>query len=96
MSIQNGSLLKSFPVEEIATSVTAIVWAKDNKSFDYITSGPSKTSLWQESLAGNVPRLIAELGSDQINDIALSPDGSDLVFIRGKWMHDAVLIEGLK
>jgi tricorn protease len=96
MSLENASLLKSFPVEETATAVTAIVWAKDDKSFDYVTTGPSKTSLWHESLAGNTPRLIAELGSDEISDIAVSPDGADLVFIRGKWIHDAVLIEGLK
>jgi WD40 repeat protein len=96
MSLENASLLKSFPVEETATAVTAIVWAKDDNSFDYVTTGPSKTSLWHESLAGNTPRLIAELGSDEISDIAVSPDGADLVFIRGKWIHDAVLIEGLK
>jgi Tol biopolymer transport system component/DNA-binding winged helix-turn-helix (wHTH) protein len=96
MSVPDGSLLKSFPVADTATSVTAMVWAKDNKSFDYVTTGPSKTSLWHLSLAGNVPRLVAELGNDEIQDIAMSPDGNDLAFIRGKWIHDAVLIEGLK
>jgi len=24
------------------------------------------------------------------------PEGKDFAFIRGKWVHDAVLIEGLK
>jgi hypothetical protein len=42
------------------------------------------------------PRLIASLGNDDIDDLALSPDGRSLAFIRGKWIHDAVLIEGLK
>jgi hypothetical protein len=96
MSVEDASLLKSFPVEETTTSVTAMVWAKDNKSLDYVTTGASKASLWHLSLAVNMPHLIAELGNDEINDIARSPDGNDLGFIRGKWIHDAVLIEGLK
>jgi WD40 repeat protein len=96
MSVPDSGLLKSFPVPDTATSVTAMVWANDSKSFDYVATGPSKTSLWHLSLTGDPPRLITELDNDEIPDIAMSPDGKDLAFIRGKWIHDAVLIEGLK
>jgi hypothetical protein len=40
--------------------------------------------------------MSADLGSDEIEDLAVSPDGRTFAFIRGKWIHDAILIEGLK
>ena len=37
-----------------------------------------------------------DLGNDEIAGFALSPDDNTFAFIRGRWIHDAVLIEGLK
>jgi hypothetical protein len=59
-------------------------------------TSPGKTSLWSQPVAGETPRLVEELGNDEIQDIARSPAGDSVAFIRGKWIHDAVLIEGLK
>ena len=75
---------------------SSIAWASDNKTFDYIIEDGSKNSLWRQSLDNDQPRLIADLGNEEIEDFALSPDDSTFAFIRGKWIHDAVLIEGLK
>jgi len=36
------------------------------------------------------------VGNEEISDFALSPDDNTFAFIRGKWIHDPVLIEGLK
>ncbi|HYW71349.1 MAG TPA: hypothetical protein VE961_09955 [Pyrinomonadaceae bacterium] len=77
-------------------SLTAIVWAKDNKTFEYIIAGPSRTSLWRQSIATDKPSLVAELGNQEIQEFAWSPDGKTVAFIRGQWISDAVLIEGLK
>jgi hypothetical protein len=69
----------------------------DNKSFYYVTLNGSQNILWRQSLDnGNRPHLIANLGNDEISGFAPSPDESAFVFIRGRWIHDAVLIEGLK
>jgi len=41
------------------------------------------------------PHLIADLGNEEINDLAVSADGNHIGLICGKWIHGAVLIEGL-
>jgi dipeptidyl aminopeptidase/acylaminoacyl peptidase len=66
-------------------------------SLDYVTINGSQNILWRQSLDNyNRADLIANLGNDEISGFALSPDESSFVFIRGGWIHDAVLIEGLK
>ena len=56
----------------------------------------SKNSLWSQSLDSDDLRFIADLGDEEVEDFARSPNGSNFGFISGKWIHDAVLIEGLK
>lgn len=69
----------------------------DNRSFYYVTINGSQSFLWRQSLDhDNRPQLIANLGNDEISGFALSPDESTFAFIRGRWIHDVVLIEGLK
>jgi hypothetical protein len=67
-----------------------------NQSTASVTNGAGRSSLWQQPLDGAAARIIADLGSDEIDDLAVSPDGRTFAFIRGKWIHDAILIEGLK
>jgi Tol biopolymer transport system component len=75
----------------------SIAWKSDNKSFYYVTINGSQNSLWLQSLGNNNPRqLVANLGNDDIPHVTLSPDDNTLAFIRGKYIHEAVLIEGLK
>jgi Tol biopolymer transport system component len=76
--------------------VVRIVWASDAKSLIYIKANGLGKSFWEQPLDGAAPRLLAELGNDEIEDLALSTDGHTLSFIRGKWIHSVVLIEGLK
>ena len=73
-----------------------IAWGTDNQTLQYITTNGSRSFLWRRSLDNEKPHLIADLGDDVIGDFALSPDGSSVALIRGKWLHDAVLIEGLQ
>lgn len=47
------------------------------------------------SIANN-PQLIGKLGSEEIPYLALSPDENTFAFIRGKYVREAFLIEGLK
>jgi hypothetical protein len=54
-----------------------------------------KAFLWRQPLDQDKAQLTAEFGDEEIEELALSPDGGSLAFIRGKWIHDAVLIVGL-
>ena len=96
MSVENRRVLKTFSLADERSSPIIIAWESDNKSLNYITALGPKNSLWRQSLDNDNPRLIADLGNEEIEDFAESPDGSNFAFIRGRWIHDAVLIEGLK
>lgn len=50
----------------------------------------------RQSIDEDQPVLAGDLGPEEFEDFTVSPDGKEIGFIRGKWIHDAVLIEGLK
>jgi Tol biopolymer transport system component len=88
VKVFNYSNGKSHPVD--------IAWSSDNRTLNFITDMNAKNSLWAQSLDEDKPRFIADLGDKEIPDFALAPDGSAFAFTRGEWLHDAVLIDGLK
>ena len=96
MSVENRKVLKSFSLADDRSSPIIIAWESDNKGLNYITANGSKKSLWRQSLANEKPYLIADLGTEEIEAFELPLDGGNLAFIRGRWIHEAVLIEGLK
>jgi Tol biopolymer transport system component len=97
MSVETRTILRTFALTDDTFYQGRIVWMSDNKSFYYVVINGSQNFLWRRSLDNNnPPQLIANLGNDEISEFALSPDESTFAFIRGRWIHDAVLIEGLK
>ncbi|HYW73902.1 MAG TPA: winged helix-turn-helix domain-containing protein [Pyrinomonadaceae bacterium] len=96
MSIADGQTLRIFPLNGDYKDTLKMVWANDQRSLNYVSGKGDQKALWQQPLDDGAPRLIANLGSDDVEELAVSPDGSSLAFTRGKWLHDAILIEGLK
>lgn len=74
----------------------ALAWSGDNRTLNYIIRGNTKNSLWQQRLGESQPRFVADLGDKQINDFAVAPDGDGFAYVRGEWLHNAVIISGLK
>ncbi|MGB7068024.1 MAG: winged helix-turn-helix domain-containing protein [Pyrinomonadaceae bacterium] len=95
MSIEQESVVKTLTRHEDSSSVIS-AWDHGGKGLYYVASGASGNTLWYQPLDGVAPRLVGNLGADEIAGFALSPDGSNIAFIRGRWVLDAVLIEGLK
>jgi Tol biopolymer transport system component/DNA-binding winged helix-turn-helix (wHTH) protein len=96
MSLEDRKVLKKFIMAHDESRSVNIAWASDNKSFYYITARGSQHSFWQQLLADDHPQLIGDLGNEDIAHFAISPDQASVAFIRGRWIHNAVLIEGLK
>ena len=96
MSVGDRQIWKSFSIADQKSRPVEIAWAGDNKSFYYITTKPSRNSLWQQYLEDENQHLICDLGNEAIAHLVVSPDGASFGIIRGRWIHDAVLIEGLK
>jgi Tol biopolymer transport system component/DNA-binding winged helix-turn-helix (wHTH) protein len=95
MSVDDGKIVQTLNLADESAKPVCIAWELDNQSFEYITLGCSN-SLWRQALNADRPHFIADLGTEEINDLALSPDGNYVGLIRGKWTHGAVLIEGLR
>ncbi len=97
ISVETRTVSRIFALPDTTHYRGSIAWIKDNKSFYYVTINGSQNSLWLQSLENNnPPQLVDNLGTDEIPYVALSPDDNTFAFIRGKWVHQAVLIEGLK
>ena len=73
-----------------------LAWSNDNFTLNYVTNNGTKNLLWSQSIEMDKPQLIADLGDMEIEDFSLAPDGSSYAYTRGEWIHDAVLIDGLK
>jgi Tol biopolymer transport system component/DNA-binding winged helix-turn-helix (wHTH) protein len=95
MSLEDGKVVKTFALPDDDSPPICIAWEANNESFDYVAFN-GKSLLWRQPLKKAEPILVADLGTEEINDFAVSPDGKSIGFIRGRWIHGAVLIHGLK
>lgn len=98
MSAEDGTILKTFsPTDKGSYNVQPIiVWERNKRSFLFLSADGSKNLLWSQPVDNGPARLLGNLGGDHIEDMALSPDGNTIAFTRGRWIHNAVLLEGLK
>jgi Tol biopolymer transport system component/DNA-binding winged helix-turn-helix (wHTH) protein len=96
MSLETRSLVKTFSLTDDTCFQGRLAWLSNSKTFYYVTLNGTQSVLWRQSLDETSPQQIANLGNEEISALALSPDDTTLAFIRGRWIHDAVLIEGLK
>ena len=95
MDLETRTVIKVFAVPAEVSRLIRIAWA-DNKSFYFTSTCAEANPVWRQSLDADKPALIGDLGPDELEDFTVSADGKEFAFIRGKWLHDAVLIEGLQ
>jgi Tol biopolymer transport system component len=96
-SMENQNIVKRYSIPPRETSPYFLKWTADGTSLSYITDdGKGKNSLWIQSLDGANPKFAQDLGSQDIMDFQISPDGKTFAFIRGDWKHDSFLLTGLK
>jgi Tol biopolymer transport system component/DNA-binding winged helix-turn-helix (wHTH) protein len=100
MSVEDRKVVKTFRFADDKSRPLGVTWtgcwAGDSKSFYYVAIDGSRNYLWRQVLAEDSPQLIGDLGSEEIAHLAVAPDGTGVAFVRGRYVHDAVLIEGLK
>jgi Tol biopolymer transport system component len=96
VSLESHQTLHTFVLKGDYADTLKMVWANDGRSLLYVAKRAGRSTLWQQPLDGGAARAVADLGSDEIDDLAVSPDGRSFAFISGKWVHEAILIEGLK
>lgn len=94
-SLADKKTVKTFALTADKTDLSEIVWSNNSESLNYVVGGRSN-AMWRQSLDESTPRFVADLGDQNINALALAPDNKTFVFVRGEWIYDAVLIDGLK
>lgn len=95
ISLADGKVFKTFDIGQLGDY--KLIWAKDGKSIFYLNRNDSKRIIWRLFLDTGKTEKFTEFNADEeIEDFDFSPDGKSFAFIKGKWRHDAFLIEGLK
>ncbi len=102
VSLADGRTIKTFKYadkyDNQKIGMPGLVWLPDGKSLAYVLADNELDNhiLWLQPLDAETPQKIADLGDDEINSLALSPDGASFAVAQGRWKHDAVLIKGLR
>ncbi len=89
-------LMHMMEIPDNDTTPIDIVWSTDNRTVHFVLEKEGKYTLWNQSLDAPSPIFAADLGNEGIADLAIGPDGKSYATIRGSWIHDAVLITGLR
>ena len=101
VSLADGRIIKTFKYADKYAEYGAgleLDWLPDGKSLAYVLADNEfdKHNLWLQPLDTETPQKIAGLGDEEINSLALSPDGESFAVVQGGWKHNAVLIKGLR
>lgn len=69
-------------------------WAADGKSLFYVTRNDTGYRLWKQRVDRYSPKeFVGNLGTDQIRDFSVSPNGKNFLLVSGEWLRDVILIE---
>lgn len=93
---EDPEILKVFDLGDGYWSERGLAWSADSKTLYYIVESDGNNLLWQQSLDEAKPHLVADLGDEEIESIAIAPNDNAVGYIRGNWNYDVVLLRGLK
>lgn len=96
INLADGSVVKTMDYGDGKSMALELAWSPDSRTLNFITDSDGTSRLWQQSLDEERPRLIEDLGKDEVRSLAMMPDGTGYAIIRGKLIEDAVLVTGLK
>jgi Tol biopolymer transport system component/DNA-binding winged helix-turn-helix (wHTH) protein len=96
MSLADAAIVKSIPLPEEGSIPIKLVWSPDGDSLFYASKKHDQTVVWRLRLETGKSEIYADLGAETVSDFAFSSDGKSFAFTRGKALHDAFLITGLK
>jgi len=97
IALDTQKIVKQFSIPDGKSHPYFLNWTSDGKSLTYLLEDLNEDNLLQQQdLDGKPPKVLFNLGNEEIMDCQISPNGKNYVFIRGSWKHDAVLLSGLQ
>lgn len=100
-AIADGKIIKKIKIPSLKSRVPIILWMPDGKNLAFILADNDylNNAVWRQPLDGSSPKKILDLNNQdfsKVSSFAVSPDGKSFSVIQGNWLHDAVLLYGLK
>ncbi len=71
-------------------------WLPDGRSLAYLDAQDKVYNLFSQALSGGEPKQLTDFKTDRIYYFALSPDGKQVAFARGRETADLVMLSNLK
>jgi Tol biopolymer transport system component/DNA-binding winged helix-turn-helix (wHTH) protein len=100
VSLADRQSVKTFHLADRRNRSMNIEWTPDGKNLIYVATDREylNYTLWMQPLDQEAPRQLADLGEEEVRGFgfSVSPDGKTLAIVQGEWLHDAVLLKGLK
>jgi eukaryotic-like serine/threonine-protein kinase len=101
MSVGGNKMIGTLNLPVGNTELVDVKWRPEGDQLLYILADKEtgEKVLWQQSEAGGTPRILRELGNEEIHEssgFAIAPDGAAFTLVQGHWKYDAVLIRGLR
>ncbi len=101
LSTADAHIIRVFGLADAKSTIADFLFMPDGKSLAYIlTVGENGNNILRlQNPDQPTPTKIADLGNAEISDtsgFAVSPDGKYFTLTQGDWLHDAVLLKGLK
>ncbi|MGH9819500.1 MAG: winged helix-turn-helix domain-containing protein [Pyrinomonadaceae bacterium] len=98
VSLKDKHLLRSLTVGSEDAKLGEIAWLPDGSGIAFILADNEfrHSKLWTQSLNGDGPKLLADLGDEHVDHLKISRDQRSFAVVRGDWRHDAVLLRGVR
>lgn len=100
VSLADGQTVKTFHLADRTARLLNIAWLPDGKNLMYVSADREYENniLWTQSLDEETPRQVAALGNEELRGFGLSvsQSGKMIAVVQGEWLHDAVLLKGLR
>jgi serine/threonine protein kinase/Tol biopolymer transport system component len=101
VGIQSGEVQSVYTLPPGTTLVhqsgESLAWTKDGRSLLFLVDKHGVCNVWAQAIVGPgktppAPRQITNFSSDMIWSFAVSPDGNEMIYARGRRIGDTVLI----
>lgn len=96
ISIDGGSVLKSFELPATAKTEAGIAWTKDGNGVFFVNTLGTISNIWKQTLDGKPPKSVTDFKEFQIAAFALNLEGNRFAVSRGSRNRDAVLIRNIR
>ena len=96
VDFQTGAIVKTFKPPGVVSAPglpATIRWLPGGQKFSYVADINDISNIWTQAVTGGEPKKITDFAADKILSFDWSKDGKRIVYARGKFGNDLVLIE---